>query len=66
MQYSTIGFIESLRPEKHGLITRLIDSPTEITYGWLIEIGPLVIFKITGFKGEQLTIVKLFGREFIW
>jgi hypothetical protein len=66
MQYSTIGFIESLRAEKHRFVTRLIDSPTERTYGWLIEIGPLVLFKINGFKGEQLTVVKLFDKEWNW
>jgi hypothetical protein len=34
-QYSTMGVIESLRPERRGLITYLIDSPTDVTYGYI-------------------------------
>jgi hypothetical protein len=64
--YSTMAFIETLRQEKHGLVTLLIDAPTDVTYGWIFELGPLVIFKITGFKGERATIVKIFQREFVW
>jgi hypothetical protein len=66
MKYSTIGFIETLRPEKHGLVTYLIDSPSDKTYGYLIELGPLIIFKINGWRGERVTIVKLFKHEVMW
>jgi hypothetical protein len=64
--YSTIAFIESLRSEKHGFVTRLIDAPTDVTYGWIFELGPLVILKITGFKGERVTVVKFMQHEFMW
>jgi hypothetical protein len=66
MQYSTMGFIESLRVEKHGLVTYLIDSPTNITYGYIFELGPLTIFKITGWHGERITVIKVFEHEFLW
>ena len=64
--YSIIGFIETLKTEKRGLVTYLIDPPTDVTYGYIIELGPLVIFKITGWKGEKITIVKFLQREFMW
>jgi hypothetical protein len=66
MQYSTMGFIESLRPEKRGLVTYLIDSPTEVTYGYAFELGPVTILKITGWCGERITVIKFFEREFVW
>jgi hypothetical protein len=66
MQYSTLGFIETLRPEKHGLVTKLIDTPTDVTYGWFVELGPLTIFKIKGWRGGAITIVKFFSKEIVW
>jgi hypothetical protein len=66
MQYSTIGFIESLRSEKHGLVTKLIDTPTDRAFGYLFELGPITIFKITGWRGEALTVVKVFSKEIVW
>jgi hypothetical protein len=66
MVYSTLGFIETLRQEKHGIVTRLIDSLTEVTYGYLIELGPITIFKIMGFRGERVTVVKIFSYEYTW
>jgi hypothetical protein len=58
--YSTIAFIETLRPEKRGLVTYLIDAPTDRTYGYIIELGPITIFKITGWHGERFTGFKFF------
>ena len=64
--YSTMAFIETLRQEKHGFLTRLIDAPTDVTYGYLIELGPITIFRITGWRGERVTVVKFMQREFVW
>jgi hypothetical protein len=66
MQYSTIGFIETLRQEKHLWRTDLIDSPTGVRYGWLIELGPITIFKIMGWRGERVTVFKFFKHELLW
>jgi hypothetical protein len=66
MQYSTLAFIESLRQEKHGLVTYLIDSPTDIIFGWIFKCGPLIIFKIRGWNGEKATIVNIFNKEFVF
>jgi hypothetical protein len=64
--YSTFGFIETLRAEKHGLVTYLIDPPTSVIYGYIVGLGPLKVFKITGWHGERIAVVKFFGREFVW
>jgi hypothetical protein len=64
--YSTIGFIESLTPQKHLWRTDLIDSPTGVRYGWFIEFGPITIIKITGWHGERVTVFKFFKHEFLW
>lgn len=61
-----MGFIESLRPEKRGLITYLIDSPTDVTYGYIFQLGPVTIVRITGWRGERITVFKFFEREFVW
>jgi hypothetical protein len=61
-----MGFIEILRHEKRGFVTKLIDAPTEVTYGYIIELGPLTIFKITGWHGERVTCFKFFKHEFLW
>jgi hypothetical protein len=66
MQYSTIGFIESLEQEKHGLVTYLIDGPSDVTYGWIFKCGPLVIVKIKGWEGEEVKIIKFFSKEIVW
>jgi hypothetical protein len=64
--YTTFGFIETLRAENRGLVTYLIDSPTNITYGYIFELGPITIFKITGWHGERFTCFKFFKHEFLW
>lgn len=64
--YSTMAFIETLRKEKQGFVTHLIDSPTDRTYGYIIELGPITILKITGWHGERFTGCKFFKHEFLW
>jgi hypothetical protein len=59
-------FVETLRKEKHGFVTHLIDSPTDRAYGYIIELGPITIFKITGWRGERITVFKFFKHEFLW
>ena len=54
MPYSTMQFIESLKPVKEGLVTRLFDSVSGAQYGWIFELGPLTILKITGWHGERI------------
>jgi hypothetical protein len=66
MNYSTLGFIETLRPEKHGLVTRLIDPISGAAYGHVFQLGPLTILKITGWRGERITGFKFFEHEFLW
>jgi hypothetical protein len=61
-----MAFIETLRPEKRGLVTHLIDAPTDTEYGWILELGPIVFLKIKGWRGEQITILKLFTKELVW
>jgi hypothetical protein len=64
--YTTFGFIETLRAEKHGLVTYLIDSPTDVTYGYIFQLGPVTILKITGWRGERFIGFKFFKQEFLW
>jgi hypothetical protein len=66
MNYSTLGFIETLRPEKHGLVTRLIDPISGAAYGWIFELWPVTILRIKGWRGERITVFKCFEREFVW
>jgi hypothetical protein len=67
MNYSTIGFLETLKLEKRTLWrTDFVDPISRATYGWIFECGPITISKITGWKGEQITVVKIFEREFVW
>jgi hypothetical protein len=66
MNYSTLGFIETLRPEKHGLVTRLLDPISGAAYGWIFELWPVTILRINGWCGERITVFKFFEREFVW
>jgi hypothetical protein len=63
--YSTMAFIETLRPEKHGFVARLIDPISGASYGWIFELGPVVILKVTGWHGEKVMIIKIGGREWV-
>ena len=67
MNYSTMAFLETLKLEKRTMWrTDFVDPISRATYGWIFQFGPITIFKITGWKGEQITVVKLFEREFVW
>jgi hypothetical protein len=64
--YSTMAFIETLRPEKHGLVTRLIDPISGAAHGWIFELWPVTILRIDGWHGERIMVIKFFEREFVW
>jgi hypothetical protein len=64
--YSTLAFIESLTPEKRGLVTRLIDPISGASYGWIFELWLVTILRIKGWHGERITVFKFFEREFVW
>jgi hypothetical protein len=67
MSYSTMGFIETLKLEKRSLFrSDFVDPISRVTYGWIFQFWPLTILKITGWKGEQITVIKIFEREFVW
>jgi hypothetical protein len=66
MQYSTLGFIETLRPEKRGLVTHLIDPISGAAYGWIFELWPVTMLRVHGWRGERITVVKIFEREIVW
>jgi hypothetical protein len=63
MNYTTLGFIETLRPEKHGLVTRLIDPISGAAYGWIFELGPIALLKVTGWQGEKVAVIKIGRKE---
>jgi hypothetical protein len=65
MNYSTIGFIATLKPEKRRFTTYLIDPISQASYGYIFKFWPITILKITGWKGQQMTVVKIFEREFV-
>jgi hypothetical protein len=64
--YSTMAFIETLRQEKHGLATRLIDPISGAAHGWIFELWPVTILRIDGWRGERIMVIKFFEREFVW
>jgi hypothetical protein len=64
--YSTLAFIESLRPEQRGLVTRLIDPISGAAYGWIFELWPVTILRIKGWHGEQLRAIRFFEHELLW
>jgi hypothetical protein len=66
MQYSTLGFIESHKPVKRGFTTHLIDPVSNVQYGYIFQLWPITILKITGWHGERITVIKFFELEFVW
>jgi hypothetical protein len=67
MNYSTMEFFLSLKLRKRNVFTNeFVDPISRATYGWIIQFWPVTILKITGWKGEQITVVKIFEREFVW
>jgi hypothetical protein len=61
--YSTMAFIETLRQEKHGFVTRLVDPISCATHGWVFELGPIALLKVTGWQGEKVAVVKIGRKE---
>ena len=62
-----MGFIETLKLEKRSMFrSEFVDPISRATYGWIFQFWPITILKITGWKGEQITVVKIFEREFVW
>jgi hypothetical protein len=67
MTYSTLGFIESLKLKKrHPWRKDFIDPISGATYGHILQLWPITILKITGWRGERITVIKFFDREFAW
>jgi len=66
-QYSTLGFIASLKPaHRRRFSYELVDPFSGHAYGWVFEFGPLTILKVMGWHGEKLNVVKIFSREWVW
>ena len=67
MAYSTIGFIETLKLRKRSFLrSDFIDPVSGAAYGWIFELWPVTILKVTGWHGERITVFRLFQREFVW
>jgi hypothetical protein len=67
MQYSTLGFFETLKPIKRSLWrTDFIEPYSFDTYGFIFKFWPITYLKITGWRGERITVIKFFEREFVW
>ena len=67
MQYSTMAFIETLKLEKRSLWRKdFVDPISRDTYGYVFQLWPIMVMKITGWHGEQITVAKIFEREFVW
>jgi hypothetical protein len=67
MNYSTLGFFETLKPVKRSLWrTDFIEPYSFDTYGYIIKVWPITYLKIAGWHGERITVVKFFEREIVW
>ena len=67
MQYSTLGFIETLKAERRSwLRTDFVDPISRDIYGFIFKFWPISVMKITGWHGETLTAVKIGKREWSW
>ena len=67
MQYSTMAFIETLKPERRSLLrTDFVDPISRDTYGYVFCLWPITVLKIKGWEGEKLTAVKIGKREWTW
>jgi hypothetical protein len=66
MTYSTLGFIESLKPRKRRFTTYFVDPISGANHGWIFELGPISILKVTGWMGEKLTVLKVGDKEVVW
>jgi hypothetical protein len=66
MQYSTLGFFETLKRVKRSLWrTDFIERHSFDTYGFIFKFWPITYLKITGWRGERITVIKFFEREFV-
>jgi hypothetical protein len=67
MPYSTMAFIETLKPQKRSwLRTDFIDPISRSNYGFIIHIWPVTILKVVGWHGETIKAVKIGKREWSW
>ena len=66
MNYSTLGFIETLKPQKRGFTTYFIDPISGANYGYVFRFWPVTVMKIIGWQGERLSAVKIGSREWSW
>ena len=46
--------------------SEFIHPISRATYGWIFQVWPITILKITGWHGEHITVLKTFEREFVW
>jgi hypothetical protein len=46
--------------------TDFVDPISRDTYGFIFRFWPISIMKITGWHGEQIAVLKIFEREFVW
>jgi hypothetical protein len=67
MNYSTMGFIETLKLKKRSMFrSEFIDPISRASYGWIFQFWPVTVMKITGWKGETISAVKIGKREWSW
>jgi hypothetical protein len=67
MQYSTMAFIETLKLEKRSLWRKdFVDLISRDTYGYVFQLWPIAVMKITGWHGERITVIKFFEWELVW
>jgi hypothetical protein len=58
MQYSTLGFFETLKPAKRSLWrTDFIEPYSLDTYGYIIKVWPITYLKIKDGPGSELQLL---------
>lgn len=67
MNYSTLGFIESLKREKRSMWrAEFIEPYSGVTYGFIFHCWPVTILKVTGWHGEKIAALKIGKHEWTW
>jgi hypothetical protein len=67
MNYSTLGFIQSLTLNRRNIwCSEFVDPISGEIYGYIFEFWPVTILKITGWHGERIAVFKFFKRELVW
>jgi hypothetical protein len=67
MAYSTLGFIETLKPQKRSMWrTEFVEPYSLEVYGYIIKFWPVTILRVTGWHGETISVVKMFNKEIVW